>query len=123
MRDDQFPRLPMRGRYFVRHPAFNALFRIMDSAARLVLKWVPRPSCATDRLQVRKILIANGAHLGDIVLATSVLPALKQRFPGAQLGMLVGSWSRPVIDQHPLLDWIHTVDHWKASRACGGLIR
>ncbi|HSI48431.1 MAG TPA: glycosyltransferase family 9 protein [Ideonella sp.] len=66
---------------------------------------------------MKRVLITNGAHLGDVVLSTAVLPVLKAAFPGVRIGMLVGNWSRPVVDEHPLLDWIHRVDHWKISRA------
>jgi ADP-heptose:LPS heptosyltransferase len=34
--------------------------------------------------------------------------------------MLLPSWSAPVVAGHPLLRWIHTVDHWKISRRPGG---
>jgi ADP-heptose:LPS heptosyltransferase len=52
-----------------------------------------------------------------VVLSTAIVPALKEALPGVRIGMLVGSWSAPVVRNHPLLDWVHTVDHWKLSRA------
>jgi ADP-heptose:LPS heptosyltransferase len=68
-----------------------------------------------------RILIANGAHLGDVVLATAVLQALKSAFPKVKIGVLIGSWSHAVILDHPLVDWIHTVDHWKLNRSGNAL--
>lgn len=65
----------------------------------------------------RRILIANGAHLGDVVLSTSVLPIIKQTFPESQLGFLAGSWATCVLRGHPLVDWLHVVDHWKLNRS------
>ena len=65
----------------------------------------------------RRILVANGAALGDVILATAVLPVLKSAFPNADLGMLVGSGSKPILADHPLLRWVHVVDHWKMDRS------
>ncbi|MBI1920694.1 MAG: glycosyltransferase family 9 protein [Geobacter sp.] len=65
----------------------------------------------------RKILICDIAHLGDVVIATSVIPVLKNLFPDARLGFLVGSWSKCVIEGHPHISWIHTLDHPKLNRS------
>jgi ADP-heptose:LPS heptosyltransferase len=51
------------------------------------------------------------------VISTSILPLLKQALPEVEIGMLVGSWSRPVIENHPMLSHVHFVDHWKLNRA------
>ena len=104
---------PMRGRYFVRNKAFNALFRATDAVLGVVARLRPKDQVRP----VRRILIANGAHLGDVVLATAVLPVLRAALPGVRIGMLVGSWSAGIVRGHPLVDWVHTADHWRASRA------
>jgi len=51
----------------------------------------------------RRILVANTAHLGDLVLATSVLPALKSAHPEAEIGFLCGGWNQPLAEGHPLV--------------------
>ncbi len=113
LRADQVKQPPMRGRYFVRHKGFNRLFRMLDAVLGMFVYLRP----LQESRPARRILIANGAHLGDVVLSTAVLPAIREAFPEARIGMLVGSWSRPVVRDHPMLDWVHTVDHWKISRA------
>lgn len=65
----------------------------------------------------RRLLLACTGHLGDVVLATAVLPVLRHAFPTCRIGFLVGSWARPVLDRHPLVNWLHHFDHWKLNRA------
>lgn len=67
----------------------------------------------------RKILVSNGAHLGDVFLSTGILRVLKEAFPDAEIGFLTGSWSRQILEDHPLVDHLHLVDHWKLNRSQG----
>lgn len=113
-RDDRHPLAPQRGRYFMRHRGFNLLFRGIDAVLRAAHALSRGPDHARP---VRRVLIANGAHLGDIVLSTAVLPVIKAAYPGARIGMLVGSWAGPVVQGHALLDWVHRVDHFRLNRA------
>lgn len=48
-----------------------------------------------------RILIIRPDHLGDLVLTTPVLHALKQQLPNAQLTMAVGPWSSEIVARHP----------------------
>jgi ADP-heptose:LPS heptosyltransferase len=63
-----------------------------------------------------RILISNIAHMGDAVIATSVLPAIKKRFPNSKVGCLIGSVSCSIFNNHPMVDFIHVFDHWKLNR-------
>lgn len=112
--EDQRPIPPQRHRYFIRHPGFNILFRMLDFFLRVATKVARRPKL---NRQVRRVLVTNCAHLGDVVLATAVLPEIKAAYPEARIGILVGSWASQVVKGNPLLDWIHHVDHWRLSRA------
>ncbi len=109
------PKPAMRGHYSIRNPAANLLFRTTDALLRLTLGQRDPPPIVP--ASVRRILISNIAHLGDVIAATAVLPALQDRFPGAEFGFLVGSWSLPVLEGHPLVTRRHLLDHWKMSRA------
>ncbi|MBJ7450045.1 MAG: glycosyltransferase family 9 protein [Parachlamydiales bacterium] len=64
----------------------------------------------------KRILISNCAHMGDVILSTSVIKTLRDALPDCEIGIVVGSWSKPVIDKHPDIKSIHIVDHWKANR-------
>ena len=108
---------PLRSKYLVRNgPGFFTV-RAMDVIARIV----PSPNRPPIVEAPRKILITTGGHLGDTVVATSVLPVLKQRFPDVRIGMATGSWSDIVLKSHPAIEWIHHVDHWKVNRSGSSL--
>jgi ADP-heptose:LPS heptosyltransferase len=113
---DRSRRSPLSGRYLVRNPAWNAALRLTDA----ILARVAQVERGRSAAAPSKILIAVGGHLGDAVIATSVLPILARTYPNAAIGMLLPSWSRAVVDGHPRLRWIHHADHWKMSRAGTG---
>jgi len=66
--------------------------------------------------KIEKLLLCNIAHLGDIVIATSVLPVLKAALPHLKIGFLCSSSSSCVLQGHPEISWLHTLDHWKLNR-------
>lgn len=98
----------------MRHRGFNLFFRSVDTVLHVVGALTRRPAVPGP---VRRVLIANGAHLGDIVLSTAILPVINAAYPEARIGMLIGSWAGPVVQDHALLEWVHRVDHWRLNRA------
>lgn len=104
---------PLRGKYLVRNVAANRLLSALDY---LLGRMYRRPAPPSPRAP-RRILLANGAHLGDVLLSTAVLPAIKTAFPDVEIGFLIGSWSREVLADHPLVARVHLVDHWKLNRS------
>lgn len=74
-------------------------------------------STETTLYKPKKILLSNLAHMGDLVVATSILPPLRKLYPEAEIGFLLGSWSKDVVDGHPLVSKIHIADHWKHNRS------
>ncbi len=103
---------PLLGKYLVRNPLANRLLRGIDYCLRFGTSSTPPAPVAPPS----RILLANGAHLGDVLLSTAVLPVLKQAYPQAEIGFLLGTWARPVLDGHPLVDTLHFFDHWKLNR-------
>jgi ADP-heptose:LPS heptosyltransferase len=57
---------------------------------------------------IRSVLYIKPDHLGDLLLATPVLAALRQRLPNARVTALVGPWSRMVLQRNPDLDVLLT---------------
>lgn len=51
-----------------------------------------------------RILLIRPDHLGDMVLTTPVLDALKTRIPQAHITMMVGPWSSEIVARHPAID-------------------
>jgi ADP-heptose:LPS heptosyltransferase len=107
---------PLRGIYLVRSIPKNLCLRLIDGILK-VGRALANPRDSHRAVNPRRILVANGAALGDVILATAVLPVLKSAYPDADLGMLVGTGSKPVLADHPLLRWVHTVDHWRMDRS------
>lgn len=104
---------PLRGRYLVRNPALRAALQLGDAALELVRS----PSASRSIDAPKRLLLAVGGHLGDAVIATSVLSTLRRQFPSVEIGMVLPSWSAVVVEGHPELQWIHVTDHWRTSRA------
>jgi ADP-heptose:LPS heptosyltransferase len=100
--------------YLINNPVAKAVLRCIDACLLRAKKHTPTST-------PKRVLICNIAHLGDVVIATSVLPVLRQAFPHAQLGFLAGSWSKLILEKHPLVDFVHCVDHWKLNRSHSAL--
>lgn len=55
---------------------------------------------------VRRILVYKLDHLGDLLLATPALSALRRRYPQAEITIVVGEWSRVILENNPNIDRI-----------------
>ena len=105
-------------------PAFKettrSTMRVLASLAYKVMYCGRRSRIAAR--SPKRILLLNGAHIGDIVISTSILPVLRSAYPEAKIGFMVGNWSSMVIRDHPAVAWIHCVDHWRNNRSQIGLL-
>jgi lipopolysaccharide heptosyltransferase III len=67
---------------------------------------------------VKRVLVVRLRSIGDTVLATPSLFALKRFLPQASIDILLEDWVAPVLDKHPHVDNILTVSKGStASRA------
>ena len=104
----------MSERYLIKNRLAYWAFRLADAAFALLSLGrkrnfaIPRP---------KKIVLSNIAHLGDVVLMTALFPVIKRAFPEVKIGVIVGSWSRKMVESHPLVDYVHVLDHWKVARS------
>jgi lipopolysaccharide heptosyltransferase II len=57
---------------------------------------------------VRKILIVRRGAIGDVLLSTPLLRALRENFPAAHIAYLVGRWSREAVLNNPCIDEVMT---------------
>jgi ADP-heptose:LPS heptosyltransferase len=55
-----------------------------------------------------RILLVRPDHLGDLVMTTPALQALREALPQAHITMMVGPWSREVVARHPAIDQLLT---------------
>jgi ADP-heptose:LPS heptosyltransferase len=100
-----------RNRYRLQD-AFFGIFNILNRPDRDVVVKVP----ALDLSGIKKILIANAGHIGDAVISTGVLSALKNFLPEAKIGVLTGSYSKMVIESHPDVTKVHILNDWRLDR-------
>src|SRR5689334_21397444 len=91
----------------------NSLRNIVESAPRAVETPVtlqaeeePQPLAPArwDWDAVQRVLVVRLRSIGDTVLATPSLFALKRFLPHAQIDILVEDWVAPLLDSHPHVD-------------------
>ena len=68
---------------------------------RLLAPWIRQRSAP---IHPRRIVLVLPCCIGDVVLATAALKALRRGYPDAHITWAVGSWSKGVIEHHDLLD-------------------
>ena len=100
----------------VRATARNVLTALLPLAYRMFYRGRPVRAAAGPG-DPKRILVLNGAHIGDIVISTSILGILRSAYPNAEIGFVTGSWSQMVLKDHPDVDFIHRVDHWLLNRS------
>jgi ADP-heptose:LPS heptosyltransferase len=86
----------------------NILWVILPSMAEHFLHAVSTlagvPGSWRSVRNVRRILIYKLDHLGDVLLATPAIRAVRRRFPDANIKVVVGEWSTSVLEHNPNID-------------------
>ncbi|MDU5782447.1 MAG: putative lipopolysaccharide heptosyltransferase III [Pantoea sp.] len=60
------------------------------------------------------ILLIKLRHHGDMLLTTPVINALRQRYPQANIDVLLYKETRPMLEAHPAIRQLHVIDRkWK----------
>ena len=57
-------------------------------------------------IQPKRVVLILPCCIGDVVMATATLQALRRGWPEAHITWAVGGWSKQAVDHHPLLDAI-----------------
>lgn len=103
----------MTGPYLAQNPAVLGIMAASDAIGFLSSRRSgPLP---TDR--PLNVLVANQAHLGDLVNILPILARLRAARSVAKLGLVIGTWGRPVLDLGEFADRIHVVDHCCLNRS------
>jgi len=56
-----------------------------------------------DKAQVKRILVITLSNIGDVILTTPVIVALKEEFPGSRIDVMVGPEGRGVFERDPAI--------------------
>lgn len=75
---------------------------VLEIIARLPLPAGKKPSR-------ERILLIRPDHLGDVLLTTPAIQALRARRPHAEIHILVGPWSADVVASYPEIDAVLTL--------------
>ncbi len=84
----------------------------------------PAPLNSNQSDAVRRIVLIRPCCIGDVVLATATLQALRRAYPNGHITWAVGSWSKQAIEHHDLLDAV--LDTGSAAlpvRSLSGMVR
>jgi ADP-heptose:LPS heptosyltransferase len=82
------------------------LKRLLRTIILLVIRLLGAPGALKAKQSTRKtietprILLVRPDHLGDLILITPVFQALKQHAPDTHISVMVGPWSKEVIERH-----------------------
>jgi len=85
-------------------PEFSVIVRSMQYG----------PADAVDIAALKRVLVIQLRHHGDVLLASPLFTVLKNRAPSAELDALVYSDTRDMLDLHPAIAQVHVVNRrWK----------
>lgn len=107
---------PLVGKYLIKNRFLRATLIFIDWSFLFFFRFFPH-SPKKKKSEPTAILLANGGHLGDALIFSSIFSIVRKAFPKAKIGVLIGSWSQEIIRTNPLVDHIHLVDHWRLNRA------
>lgn len=68
----------------------------------------------------RKILVVRTDRVGDVVLSTPVLKALRENYPRAHIAIMVSPYTREIVEGNPYVDEIIVYDKNKEYRGVIG---
>ncbi len=71
---------------------------------------------------IEKILVSRIDHLGDVLLALSMMPFLKKVQPFAEIHFLVGEWANELVQRNPYVDKVLNYNSFVHSRK-GSIIK
>jgi ADP-heptose:LPS heptosyltransferase/glycosyltransferase involved in cell wall biosynthesis len=112
-------RREMTGPYRARNPLLVAALFTIDACAMLL----PRQRNGVAKDGPLRVLVVNWGHLGDVVTILPLLKFLQEHPRVKELGVLVGSWTRPVLEASNIVAEIHVIDHWSLDRSNKSIIR
>jgi ADP-heptose:LPS heptosyltransferase len=115
------PLAPMVGGYLVRKKSVAAGLLTIDAGCRLLAASRSRGT-SSDSLNIQSILISQCGHLGDLIMTLPVLRWIRCNRPSIKIGLVVGSWAKPMINGiSELYDACYFANHFMLDRSDSSL--
>jgi heptosyltransferase III len=78
---------------------------------------------STKLAQPNKILFIILAQLGDTLVMSYLFPFIRERFPNSQIDVLIGEWSKPILENNPYINNVFYFNHVRMNRSKDSLWR
>jgi ADP-heptose:LPS heptosyltransferase len=86
------------------------------------LSWLHRPAPPPPPGGDERILLLRADHLGDVLMATPAIAALRAARPDARIEVLASPWGAPALEENPHVDQVRTFPAtWYESARAGTL--
>ena len=88
---------------------WRLLFGLIDLVGTAIVgmtKWL-RWADDESREPPKRILLVQFDHLGDAVITTGMLAALRRTYPASSIEVLAAPWNRAIFDASPAVDFVH----------------
>ncbi|MDD2679415.1 MAG: lipopolysaccharide heptosyltransferase II [Candidatus Omnitrophica bacterium] len=86
-------------------------------AAKDILTRRSLPLTATGARDFKRILIVRTDRIGDVLLSTPVIKALRDKYPHAYIAMMVSPYARDIVEGNPYLDKVIIYDKDKLHKS------
>ncbi len=85
--------------------------------AQNILSSLPGILLSTCKDNLRRILIVRTDRLGDVLLSTPAIKALRDNYPHAYIAMMVSTYAKEIVEDNPYLDEVILCDNknWFSS--------
>jgi lipopolysaccharide heptosyltransferase II len=108
---------------FVRR-RWHVLFRLVDFVGYRLARFlarIRRTPQPVDPAEVRRVLLIQLDHLGDAVMTTSLLPALRRHYRHAAIDVLAAPWNAAIFGSRGEVGRIHLSGWNRFRRGCAWL--
>jgi len=96
----------------------RTFYFVIEVALRILsilVFWVhPKP---LDLERIHKILLIKMERVGDLVLSTPAIRAIKEKFPGSCISLIINPYTKEIIEKDPGLDEVIVYDAKRAPRS------
>ena len=100
---------------------YYSFFASFLNVLSCLLFWI-RPKPVKNEF-IQRILLIKMERIGDLVLTTPAIRALRQHFPTSTISMIVNSYSREIIEHDPHLDDVYVFDKQGIHKTLKGKIQ